>query len=153
MIDISIIGWTIIAIGLILLLIEAYNLGFFLAVPGTTLIILGVIALLFPGIFQSSMIIIIIIGIIIVIVSSAISIWIYSHLTPEGVVPITISRDSLTGKTGIVRETVMPDSISGKVEIDNVEWSAKSRENIIEKGKKVRIISSEGVHVIVEEEI
>ncbi|ADN36497.1 protein of unknown function DUF107 [Methanolacinia petrolearia DSM 11571] len=150
MIDISIIGWTIIAIGLILLLIEAYNPGFFLAVPGTTLIILGVIALLFPGIFQSSMIIII--GIIIVIVSSAISIWIYSHLTPEGVVPITISRDSLTGKTGIVRETVIPDSISGKVEIDNVEWSAKSRENIIEKGKKVRVISSEGVHVIVEEE-
>ena len=151
MIDISVIGWTIIAIGLILLLIEAYNPGFFLAVPGTTLIILGVIALLFPGIFQSSMIIII--GIIIVIVSSAISIWIYSHLTPEGVVPITISRDSLTGKTGIVRETVIPDSISGKVEIDNVEWSAKSRENIIEKGKKVRVISSEGVHVIVEEEI
>lgn len=150
MIDISIIGWTIIAIGLILLLIEAYNPGFFLAVPGTTLIILGIIALLFPGIFQSSMIIII--GIIIVIVSSAISIWIYSHLTPEGVVPITISKDSLTGKTGIVRETVIPDSISGKVEIDNVEWSAKSRENIIEKGKKVRVLSSEGVHVIVEEE-
>ena len=150
MIDISIIGWTIIAIGLILLLIEAYNPGFFLAVPGTTLIILGVIALLFPGIFQSSMIIVI--GIIIVIVSSAISIWIYSHLTPEGVVPITISRDSLKGKCGLVRETVTPDSISGKVEIDNVEWSAKSRENIIEKGKKVRVVSSEGVHVIVEEE-
>jgi membrane-bound ClpP family serine protease len=150
MIDISIIGWTIIAIGLILLLIEAYNPGFFLAVPGTTLIILGIIALLFPGIFQSSMIIVI--GIIIVIVSSAISIWIYSHLTPDGVVPITISRDSLSGKTGIVRETVIPDSISGKVEIDNVEWSAKSREKIIEKGKKVRVLSSEGVHVIVEEE-
>ena len=150
MIDISVIGWTIIAIGLILLLIEAYNPGFFLAVPGTTLIILGVIALLFPGIFQSSMIIII--GIIIVIISSAISIWIYSHLTPEGVVPVTISRDSLMGKYGLVRETVTPDSISGKVEIDNVEWSAKSRENIIEKGKKVRVLSSEGVHVIVEEE-
>ena len=150
MIDISIIGWTIIAIGLILLLIEAYNPGFFLAVPGTTLIILGIIALLFPGIFQSSMIIII--GIIIVIASSAISIWIYSHLTPDGVVPITISRDSLKGKTGLVRETVIPDSISGKVEIDNVEWSAKSRQSVIEKGKKVRVLSSEGVHVIVEEE-
>lgn len=150
MIDISIIGWAIIAIGLILLLIEAYNPGFFLAVPGTTMIILGIIALLFPGIFQSSMIIII--GILVVIVSSAVSIWIYAHLTPGGIVPVTISRDSLEGKTGLVRETVDPDSISGKVVIDNVEWSAKSREKIIEKGKKIRVISSEGVHVIVEEE-
>ncbi|MBN1432955.1 MAG: NfeD family protein [Methanomicrobiaceae archaeon] len=150
MVDIGIIGWTIISIGLILLLIEAYNPGFFLAVPGTTLIILGIIALVFPAIFESQMIIII--GIIMVVISTGISIWIYSRLTPEGSIPLTMSKDSLEGKTGLVRETVNPDSISGKVLIDNVEWSAKSEDRIIQKGKKIRVTSSEGVHVTVTEE-
>ncbi len=149
-VEIGTIGWAIVAIGLILLLIEAYNPGFFLAVPGTTLIILGIIALVIPSIFESPMIIVV--GILVVIVSSAITILIYSRITPPDKTPVTVSRDSLTGKTGIVKETVDPDSISGKVLIDNVEWSARSSDKRIEKGKKVRVISSEGVHVIVEEE-
>lgn len=149
MLDINLVGWIIIAAGVVLLLIEAYNPGFFLAVPGTTLIILGIIALLFPSLFVSPMIIVI--GIVMVLISSGISIWVYSHLTPEGVTPVTVSRDSLEGKTGIVVKSVDSDSISGKVLIDNVEWSARSMGKNIDKGKKVRVVFSEGVHVVVDE--
>ena len=45
-------GWLLILIVVILLLIEAFNPGFFLAVPGTTLIIIGAVSLLFPEIFS-----------------------------------------------------------------------------------------------------
>ncbi|MBP2132725.1 membrane-bound ClpP family serine protease [Methanomicrobium sp. W14] len=143
------IGWALIVIGVILLLAEAFNPGFFLAVPGTTLIILGAISLLFPEIFSSTWIILI--GIITALFSAGASVFIYSRITAESSVPYTTSRDSLVGKTGIATKKIEPDNISGKVEIDNVEWSAKSSENTIGKGKKVRVIASKGVHVIVEE--
>ena len=62
-----------------------------------------------------------------------------------------MSRDSIVGKSGIVTRTIEPDNISGKVTIDNVEWSAKTQSETIAKGKKVRVVASQGVHVIVEE--
>jgi membrane protein implicated in regulation of membrane protease activity len=58
--------------------------------------------------------------------------------------------DNLAGKEGVVVKTVTPDSIKGKVEIDNQMWSATA-DSIIDEGKKVIIISSEGVHIKVKE--
>ncbi|MBN2734016.1 MAG: NfeD family protein [Methanomicrobiaceae archaeon] len=143
------IGWILIVIGVILLLLEAFNPGFFLAVPGTTLIIIGAISLLFPEIFSSTWIILI--GILTALFSAGATVWIYSRITADSGIPYTVSRDSLSGKEGIVIKKIESDNISGKVEINNVEWSAKTPAGIIDKGKKVRVIASEGVHVIVEE--
>jgi membrane protein implicated in regulation of membrane protease activity len=46
------IGWVMIIIGLVLLVVEALQPGFFVAVPGTALIVLGTVTLLFPGFAQ-----------------------------------------------------------------------------------------------------
>ena len=141
-------GWILISIGVILLLVEAFNPGFFLAVPGTTLIIIGAVSLLFPEIFSSTWIILI--GIVTALVAAGGSVWLYSRITPDKA-PSTISQDSLTGKTGMVTATVEEDSIKGKVVIGNVDWSAQSADGSIAVGKKVRVVKSIGVHVIVEE--
>ena len=141
-------GWLLILIGVILLLIEAFNPGFFLAVPGTTLIIIGAVSLLFPEIFSSTWIILI--GIVTALVAAGGSVWLYARITPDRV-PSTISRDSLAGKTGIVTTIVEHENINGKVVIDSVDWSARSAGGSIAVGTKVRVVESVGVHVVVEE--
>ena len=142
------VGWLMIIIGLGLLIVEASQPGFFVAVPGTTLIVLGIVTLLIPDVAQDYAPAIIVIT---AIVSSIITISFYRKLAP-GQKPQTTSMDILTGKEGVVVKTVHPDSISGKIQIENRIWSATS-DSVIEEGKKVIVISSEGVHVKVKEEM
>jgi membrane protein implicated in regulation of membrane protease activity len=142
------VGWLMIIIGLGLLIVEASQPGFFVAVPGTTLIVLGIVTLLIPDVAQNYAPAIIVIT---AIVSSIITIGFYRKLAP-GQRPQTTSMDILTGKEGVVVKTVHPDSISGKIQIENRIWSATS-DSVIEEGKKVIVISSEGVHVKVKEEM
>jgi membrane protein implicated in regulation of membrane protease activity len=142
------VGWLMIIIGLGLLIVEASQPGFFVAVPGTTLIVLGIVTLLIPDVAQNYAPAIIVIT---AIVSSIITIGFYRKLAP-GQKPQTTSMDILTGKEGVVVKTVHPDSISGKIQIENRIWSATS-DSVIEEGKKVIVISSEGVHVKVKEEM
>jgi len=47
------IGWILIIVGALLLLFEVHNPGFFAAVPGTVMIILGILLLLIIDIFSS----------------------------------------------------------------------------------------------------
>jgi membrane protein implicated in regulation of membrane protease activity len=140
------IGWVMIIIGLGLLIVEASQPGFFVAVPGTTLIVLGTVTLLIPEFAQVYAPAIIVVT---ALVSSIITITLYRKMAP-GQKPLTTSMDVLTGKEGIVVKTVRPDSIDGKVKIDNQIWSATG-ESVIDEGKKVIVISSEGVHVKVKE--
>ncbi|MFZ2410717.1 MAG: NfeD family protein [Candidatus Methanoperedens sp.] len=140
------IGWVMIIIGLGLLIVEAAQPGFFVAVPGTTLIVLGTVTLLIPDVAQDYAPAIIVIT---ALVSSIITITLYRKMAP-GQKPQTTSMDVLEGMEGTVIKTVRPDSIDGKVKIDNQIWSATG-ENVIDEGKKVIVISSEGVHVKVKE--
>lgn len=142
------VGWLMIIIGLGLLIVEASQPGFFVAVPGTILIVLGIFTILIPEIAQDYAPAIIVIT---AIISSIITISFYRNLAP-GQKPQTTSMDIMSGKEGIVVKTVYPDSISGKVKVDNQIWSAIG-EDKIEEGKKVIVISSEGVHLKVKEEI
>ncbi|CAG0999070.1 MAG: hypothetical protein MPEBLZ_02118 [Candidatus Methanoperedens nitroreducens] len=142
------VGWLMIIIGLGLLIVEAAQPGFFVAVPGTTLIVLGVITLLIPEVAQDYAPAIIVIT---ALVSSIITITFYRKIAP-GQKPQTTSMDILAGKNGVVVKTVHPGSISGKIEIGNQIWSATS-DSVIEEGKKVIVINSEGVHLRVKEEM
>ena len=141
------IGWIMIIIGLALLIVEAAQPGFFVAVPGTILIVLGTVTLLIPEVAQDYAPVIIVVT---AIVSSVITITFYRKMAP-GQKPQTTSMDVLAGREGIVKKTILPDSISGKVEIGNQIWSATA-DTMIEAGKKVIVISSEGVHLKVKEE-
>jgi membrane-bound ClpP family serine protease len=142
------IGWIMVVAGALMLVIEAFSPGFFIAVPGTVLIILGIFSLFFPAIFNSPWIIAI--AVAAGLASAVATIWLYGRLTPDAS-PTTISRDSIMGRTGRVLREVDADTLAGKVAIDGVEWSARSAQGAIGPGKKVRVVRSEGVHIVVEE--
>jgi membrane protein implicated in regulation of membrane protease activity len=112
------------------------------------MIILGVLLLLGIDIFNSGWGVIV--GVTVAIVSAGLTVWLYSRITPDES-PTTVSRDSLIGKEGRVTKDVDAHSISGKVVIGTTEWSAHSTGEHIPAGKKVRVVNSEGVHIVVEE--
>ncbi|KCZ72373.1 membrane-bound serine protease (ClpP class) [Candidatus Methanoperedens nitroreducens] len=140
------IGWLMIIVGLVLLIIEASQPGFFVAVPGTILIVLGAIVLLIPEYAQEWAPVIVVIT---ALISSIITIIFYRRIAP-GHRPLSTSMDILAGKEGIVVDTIRPDAISGKVRVGNQIWSATG-DSVIEAGKKIVVIRSEGVHLKVKE--
>ncbi|MDG6257033.1 MAG: NfeD family protein [Methanomicrobiaceae archaeon] len=142
------IGWIMVVAGVVMIVVEAFSPGFFIAVPGTVLIILGLFALFFPAIFYSPWIIAI--AVAAGLVSAVVTIWFYGRLTPDAS-PTTISRDSLVGREGRVLREVNAETLAGKVTIDGVEWSARSTRGTIGTGTAVRVVRSEGVHIVVEE--
>ena len=142
-------GWFIILLGAAFLMFEVFSPGFFLAVPGTVLIFIGILIFLGFNVFESSAGIIV--GVIIAIAASAVTIWMYSRLTPDNEKPRATSMDSVIGKSGLVLRSVNPDTISGKVELEGHEWSAKSTGALISEGSRVKVVASQGVHVVVEE--
>ncbi|MEN6395256.1 MAG: NfeD family protein [Methanoregula sp.] len=141
-------GWILIVLGAILLLVEVHSPGFFATVPATVLIILGILLLLGVDIFNSGWGVVI--GVIVALCAAGVTVWMYSRITPEGS-PTTISRDSLIGKEGQVIADVDATTIKGKVRISSTEWSAHSTGAVIPAGKTVRVVDSEGVHIVVEE--
>ena len=143
-------GWLLIVIGAVLLLVEAHTPGFFAAVPATVMIVLGIMVLLGIDIYNSGWGAIV--GVTAAIVAGGLTVWVYSKITPNES-PTTISRDSLIGMEGQVKTRVDATTISGKVLIASTEWSARSTGSEIPPGKKVRVVDSQGVHIVVEEVI
>jgi membrane-bound ClpP family serine protease len=141
-------GWLLIVIGAVLLLVEVHSPGFFATVPATVMIIFGILLLLGMDIFNNGWGIVI--GVIVAIAAAGFTVWIYSRITTDES-PTTISRDSLVGKEGRVAKDVDPHTLSGKVLIGTTEWSARSNGPTIPAGKSVKVVDSEGVHIIVEE--
>lgn len=143
-----ILPWVLIAAGVIFLLVEAVSPGFFMAVPGTALIVLGVLAFFAYDLLSTPF------GIVAAVIGAAaaaiVTIFVYRKISPEQK-PRTTSTDTIVGKTGLVNTTITHDSISGKVEIDGALWSAKSTGETIVPGKTVRVVSAKGVHITVEE--
>ncbi|HIJ06792.1 MAG: Uncharacterized protein XE11_0910 [Methanomicrobiales archaeon 53_19] len=140
--------FALIIIGALLLLFEAMNPGFFAAVPGTTMIVLGVMFLMGIDVFSSTWGILI--GVASALIAASLTVLFYRRLSPEQL-PTTMSRDSLVGKEGKVVREVQSDELSGKVSVSGVELSARSTGRILSPGTTIRVVSSEGVHVIVEE--
>ncbi len=139
------IGLTLIFLGALLIIIEIATPGFFIAVPGTVLIIYGLLILLFPPILENPYA-----PWIMFLLSFPIgylTYLIYRRLAPPSP-PVTESYEGLIGKTGIVVETVVPDSYKGKVRIGGDIWTATS-DKVIEPGNKVVVVGVEGVHLIV----
>ena len=141
-------GWLLIVIGAVLLLVEVHTPGFFATVPATVMIFLGILLLLGVDIFNSGWGVIV--GVIIAVGAAGFTVWMYGKMTPDES-PTTISRDSLIGMEGRVKTTVDSNTLSGKVYISSTEWSARSTGSVIPPGKKVKVVDSHGVHIVVEE--
>ena len=142
-------GWLLIIAGALFLLVEVHTPGFFAAVPGTVMIILGILILLGIDIFNSGWGIVI--GVAIALCAAVFTVWMYGRITPNDISTTTVSRDSLVGREGRVKLAVNPNSLAGKVMIGSSEWSARSTGEVISVGKKVKVVESQGVHVVVEE--
>ncbi|MDK2989174.1 MAG: hypothetical protein PWR16_703 [Methanoculleus sp.] len=142
-------GWVLIVLGAVLLLVEVYEPGFFITVPATVLIILGVLLLLGVDILSSPLALIV--GVLAAIGAAAVTVWFYGRLTPGRGPPTTLSRDSLVGLEGTVVAPVDAETLAGKVRLGSTEWSARSESGSIPVGRKIIVVRSEGVHVVVKE--
>lgn len=141
-------GWLLILAGAVLLLVEIHSPGFFATVPATVMIALGILLLLGVDIYNSGWGAII--GVTVAIIAGGITVYMYSRMTPDES-PTTVSRDSLIGREGIVSIEVDPKTLNGKVKVSSAEWSAHSTGSVIPAGRTVRVVDSEGVHIVVEE--
>ena len=136
----------IILIGALLIIVEAFSPGAFMVIPGTVLVIIGIIGYAYPDFLMSwySPVSALIISIPVTLITVK-----GYQLLAKPVPPSTTVSESLLGKTGTVTVDIEPGSLKGKVKIDSDIWSATSDE-FIEKGAKVIVCSAEGVHVKLE---
>ena len=136
----------IIIIGALLIIGEALSPGIYMIIPGTVMVLLGIVGYIVPDFLFSiwAPITMVVVGLIV----SIVTVMAYRKLgEPEP--PTTSVSDGLVGKTGIVTAATSVGDIKGKVKVGSEIWSARSLEPI-EVGTVVRIVSTEGVHVVVE---
>ena len=84
-------GWIIVLFGALFFVLEVFSPGFFLLVPGTVLLIIGVLVILGVDIFSSTYGIVL--GIGIALLAAIVTVYLYSRLTPGDEKPLTISMD------------------------------------------------------------
>ena len=141
--DPFLIAIALIIVGAVFLIIEAFSPGAFMVIPGTILVILGVI-----GVFMPDIVLTLwspVIALVVAVPVTILTIKAYQRLG-EPVPPSTTVTESLVGKTGTVTTATEVGSMRGKVRIGSDTWSATSDEPI-EAGAEVVVLSSEGVHV------
>lgn len=145
MMETEYVALVLMALGLILIAIEAFNPGGYLIIPGVVLTIVGIWGYINPDLvytWYSPLV-----AIITAVPVSAVTMYGYRFLgKPEP--PSTTVTGSLIGRKGTVTVEVSPGNLKGKVKIDSDVWSADSDE-IIPAGSEVVVISAEGVHVTV----
>lgn len=141
-----VLGILFFSIGIFFIIIEVMTPGFFVGIPGTIMVILGLAMVLFPE-FMSTPAGPIIFIILVFLVTAGVF-WIYNNLARPEPSKTTTTMTSLVGKEGIVLKKVVPHDISGKVQIGSQEWSSTS-DIEINPGTKVEVVRVEGVHLIV----
>lgn len=134
-------------VGILLLLVEAMSPGFFVAIPGTILIILGLFALVVPDdaafTFWAP-----IIAIVVGVPATALTVWAYRKIAPAQDMPVTMSAERLVGRRGKVTAEVLPDSGRGKVKVESSVWTATADE-AIPVGEMVEVVEVKGVTLTV----
>ena len=143
MIDAQTLAIIFVIAGAILLIAEAMTPGAFLLIPGTVLVILGIVGYIYPDFLYSTWSPLLALAVAVPVTLGTIKV--YQFLArPEP--PTTTVAESLVGKNGVVTVKTVPENIKGKVRIDTDVWSATSGEPI-EKGTEVVVTESQGVHV------
>jgi len=137
------IGLAFIIVGVLLFIVEVFQPGFLIAVPGTVFIVLGVLMSfnLNLGLW------ILPIGLAVGLGSLYGTMRLYQSLAPPDT-PSEMSIQSTIGKSGIVTRDVKANEMSGKARIGREEFRATSESNI-PKGTKVKVINAEGITVTV----
>jgi membrane protein implicated in regulation of membrane protease activity len=138
---------TFLILGILFLLVEVFNPGFFIAVPGGTLFIMGGIGLLAPDLMFGSPWAWLLWPLAAVLSTGA-NLFLYKRWAPAGDRPLTLGSDSLPGQVATVVTPIAPGG-RGEIRIAGQTWSARSAV-AIPAGAEARIVRVEGVYAVVE---
>lgn len=138
------IGFTLIIIGVVVILFELAHPGLFLLIPATILIVAGILLAINPGDLFSTVWGPALVGVA-GFIAALVSVPYYQRMAPTHR-PMVTTPSSLQGEVGVVVVDVVPNSMRGKVRIRSEVWSAQSEARIAE-GTKVRVVRGEGVSV------
>jgi inner membrane protein len=136
----------LIIVGGALFAFELIHPGAWLLIPASIMIAAGLLYLALPSLLLNS-----VWGpsiVVLVALAAALATIPYYRWVAPVHKPMSTTVQSLEGQTGIVVAPVVPDTLSGKVQIQSEVWSARS-EQPIPAGTRVRVISGEGVSVLV----
>jgi inner membrane protein len=148
MVDLTNLGISavLIIVGSGLFAFELIHPGAWLLIPASIMIVAGLLYITLPNLLLNSLF-----GpsiVVLVALAAALATIPYYRWVAPIHKPMSTTVQSLEGQTGIVVAAVVPDSLSGKVQIQSEVWSARS-DQPIPRGTKVRVVSGEGVSVLV----
>lgn len=139
-------------VGAVLFLWELSMPGFFVAVPATVLVILGIVGLSLPGLYTAEPlgpIWAILVAVIVGAPATMVTLRVYRSFAPPDAPPTTTSAETMRGRHGTVMVAADPETTRGKVRVEGVVWSARSLEGTIAVDTRVEVVDVRGVHVVV----
>ncbi len=141
------IGILLVIGGVVLFGVELAHPGALLLIPGTIMIVAGLLYLLLPGILLGTLY-----GPLIVVLAAVaaavLTVPFYRWIAPVHR-PMSTTSAGLEGEVGVVIAPVVPDTLRGKVRVRSEIWSARAHMPI-PAGTKVRVVGGEGVSIQVE---
>lgn len=135
-----------IIIGILLFVVEVFQPGFLVAVPGTVFIVLGIL-MSFDDALGLSPFMLLVIGLIVGGGSLYGTMTMYQSLAPPDT-PSEMSIESMIGKSAIVTKDVVANEISGKAKVGREEFRATA-DTAITEGTKVKVTHAEGITLTV----
>jgi membrane protein implicated in regulation of membrane protease activity len=132
-------GLLLVGAGLVLYIVEASNPGFFIAVPGTVLIVVGIVLLFFPALFDyplSWLALILLAGVV-----SWVTMRVYRRLAPPSTSTTTTSVDNIVGKLGVAERDI--SASGGDARIEGELWRARS-DSPLPAGTRLKVVGRDG---------
>ena len=144
------IGLAFIIVGILLFVVEVFQPGFLIAVPGTVFIVLGLL-MSFNEALELSAFSLVAIGLVVGLGSLYGTMRMYQSLAPPDT-PSEMSIEVMVGKSGIVTKEVVANEMTGKVKVGREEFRATA-DIAIPSGKKVKVTHAAGITltVVIEE--
>ncbi len=130
---------TLVGAGIVCYIIETMNPGFFIAVPGTVLIVVGALGVLAPDIYDFAFAWVAII--VLAAVTAYATMRVYRRIAPPGMSTTTTSVDNIVGRRGVTVSEV--NATQGEVRIEGEGWRARSPVPI-PAGTRIEVTGREG---------
>lgn len=130
---------TLVGAGVVCYIIETMNPGFFIAVPGTVLIVVGALGVFAPDIFDYAWSWIAIIAL--AAATAYVTMRVYRRIAPPAMSSTTTSVDNIVGRRGVTLSEVT--DTQGEVRIEGESWRARSP-TAIPAGTRIEVTGREG---------
>ena len=140
------IGLAFIIVGILLFVVEVFQPGFLIAVPGTVFIVLGLL-MSFNEALELSAFSLVAIGLVVGLGSLYGTMRMYQSLAPPDT-PSEMSIEVMVGKSGIVSKDIVANEMTGKVKVGREEFRATA-DIAIPSGKKVKVTHAAGITLTV----